>query len=102
MVFYQSAIPEKRAEGIHIKGYGLKITLPEEAPLDGRLRIEVTDTRLKTPARGMDLIFMPETGPFARVTTDSKGVAEFAIPEQSGLLRINGEPPQILHIRVKK
>ena len=102
MTFYQSARPPVPAEGIEIKGYGLTIKLPEDVPADGPLRFRITDTRLRAPARDLELIFMPEIGPFAKGRTDSKGVAEFEIPEQSGLLRISGEPPQVLHILVEK
>ena len=101
VTYYQSE-PRKRVTDIKIKGYGLTIKLPEDVPADGRLTIKITDTQLRAPARGLDLIFMPETGPFAKGRTDSKGVAEFEIPEQSGILRINGDPPQVLRIRVEK
>jgi hypothetical protein len=105
--FYQSAADSlgkdsKGAAGVVIPGLGLELALAESVDPEDPLKIRITNTRLRIPARALEIIFMPESGPFERTVTDSRGVAELPVPSVSGTLRIETEKPLILAIHVKK
>ena len=67
-----------------------------------RIRLAIDDTRLNCPARGLSMVYVPEEGPFVEITTNHKGLAAMAIPEHSGVLRIETDKPQQLRIEIKK
>ncbi len=114
--FYQSARPARASEAdsdllafmsgraptgkLNIRGVGVEVEIPGIQEPYEPIHIRVTDTRLKGPARGLVLIYIPESGPFTRFVTDSKGVAELKLPEQHGKLRIDTDTPQIVNVRV--
>ncbi len=75
---------------------------PESMSASLPLWTHVVDTRLQVPARGLDLIFMPKTGPFVKVSTGTDGRARMPMPEQSGVLRIETSPPQFLRITLEE
>ena len=97
LMFGQTPVDE-----LSIRGEGIEITMPCRMTEPGPIRLQVRDFRLRIPARGLEIIFMPEAGPFTRFSTDSKGVAELPIPDQPGILRIEGRLPQLLRIRLEK
>jgi hypothetical protein len=86
---------------LKIRGAGFEISAPGTQEHYETIQLRVTDTHLRTPARGLELIFMPEHGPFTKVVTDSKGFVELPLPEQPGVLRIEGTVPQHLNINIK-
>jgi len=86
---------------LKIRGMGIEISAPGTQEQYEAIRLSVADTRLRIPARGLELIFMPEHGPFKKLVTDSKGVVELPMPEQPGVLRIEGKVPQLLTIRLE-
>jgi hypothetical protein len=85
---------------LKIRGTGIEILLPVTQEQYEPIRLQVTDIRLRTPVRGLELVFMPEHGPFIKLVTDSKGVAELKLPEQPGVLRLETRVPQRLNIRL--
>ncbi len=86
-----------------IRGANLEITLPDPAVLDrsGQIRLQLQDTRIGVPARGLELIFMPDKGPYERYVTNSKGVVELPVPGISGVLRLETPSPQMIRIELK-
>jgi hypothetical protein len=87
---------------LEVHGNGLTISAPENISNRDVVSLEIRDSRLDKPARALELIFMPETGPFTRFVTNSKGVAEMPVPERPGVLRIESKSPQLIQILVKK
>jgi hypothetical protein len=67
-----------------------------------RIRFAVDNLRLNCPARGLSMVYVPEEGPFVEITTNHKGLAAMAVPEHSGVLRIETDKPQQLRIEIKK
>jgi hypothetical protein len=86
---------------LKIRGMGIEISAPGTQEQYEAVRLSITDTRLRIPARGLELVYMPEHGPFQKLVTDSKGVAELPMPEQPGVLRIESKVPQLLNIRLE-
>ena len=80
---------------------GIEIRLPDRVDLSGPIRLEVRDTRIRVPARGLKMVFMPEIGPYSRLVTNSKGMVDLPVPDGSGVLRIETTPPQIVRIELK-
>lgn len=67
-----------------------------------RIRFAIDNPRLNCPVRGLSMVYVPEEGPFVEITTNHKGLAAMAIPEHSGVLRIETDKPQQLRIEIKK
>jgi hypothetical protein len=86
---------------VMIRGNGIHITAPGEMAETGSVRLQVMDSLLHIPMRGLELIFMPEKGPFTTFSTNSKGIAELPVTRQSGVLRIESKSPQLIHIRLE-
>jgi hypothetical protein len=84
-----------------IKGRGIEIRLPERVDLSGPIRLELRNTRVNVPARGLALVFMPEIGPYSRLVTNSKGIVNLPVPDGPGFLRIETTPPQMIRIELK-
>ena len=89
-------------DGIVIHGRGYILSVSEMLADDEPISIRVTRDNSNLPVKRLALIFMPDTGPFVRVVTDSEGHAELPIPEQSGTLRIQSGIPHVLHIKINK
>ena len=87
---------------VRVRGIGIEITMPGVLSEPGPIRLRVKDTRLGVPARGLELIYMPDDGPFTKITTNSKGIVELPLPEGPGVLRIEGKPPLLFHVRLEK
>ena len=104
-VFYQSAGPRTSRfatdGGVTVRGVGLKMGFPESMSASLPLWTHVIDTRLRIPARGLDLTFIPETGRVVKVATGTDGRAQMPMPEGSGVLRIETTPPQFLRIELQ-
>lgn len=86
-----------------IRGGDLEITLPDPDVYvpHGQIRLEMRDVRLGIPARGLELIFMPDDGPYSRHITSSKGIVELPVPDRSGVLRLETSQPQMIRIELK-
>jgi len=93
---------QKDIDGIQISGIGITMFLPETLASDEPLTIRVSRSGEPRPARGLEFIFMPDRGHFVRGTTDRDGIVELPMPERSGILRIDSDPPQLLHIELEK
>lgn len=105
--YFQAAISssesyESRPDAIQILGSGIKISLAEVLPVGRPLFLRISNTNPDVPATWLDLIFMPETGAFVKISTNTKGLAKLPVPEVSGVLRIGGDRPHLLHIKIKK
>jgi hypothetical protein len=87
---------------VEVRGHDLSISVNAETTVDGTLVLRIIDRRLSAPARGLQLLFMPEEGSFVRFHTDAKGVARFSVPDCPGILRIESQQPQLLHIKIEK
>jgi hypothetical protein len=83
-----------------IRGRGIEILLPDIVDVSGPIRLEVRDTRVNVPARGLEMVFMPETGPYLRLLTNSKGIMDLPVPDGPGVLRIETTPPQMVRIEL--
>jgi len=88
-------------EGILIHGRGYMVSVPDTLAGDESVTIRVTRNTNNLPVKNLGLIFMPDSGPFMRVETDSEGRAELPLPAQSGTLRIESGIPHHLHIKLK-
>ena len=89
-------------EGVEIPGARITLSLPESVAEGWPISIRVAHALKKRPARYAEIIFMPKTGPFLHIEADEEGVAEFAVPEEEGTLRIEGPEPALLHIKLEK
>ncbi len=85
---------------VRIRGAGFDIVTPDFTSDQASIRLHFLDTRHRIPARGFELIFMPESGPFVKMATDSKGAVTLPSIDQPGILRIEGKPPQLVYIRL--
>jgi len=88
-------------EGILIHGRSLTLSVPETLASDEPVTIRVNQYIGNLPAKHLELIYMPDSGPFVRVETDDEGCAKLPMPEQSGTLRIESGIPHLLHIKLK-
>ena len=86
---------------VRLKGHGFEFVTPGVAADRSSIRLHFLDSRLRIPASGLELIFMPESGPFVKMVTDSKGGVQLPLINQPGILRIEGKEPQLLHIRLE-
>ena len=89
-------------DGIEIRGAGITMILPDVLSTGASMSVRVTRSHNRAPEQSLDLIFMPDSGPFSRLTTDDDGIAELPVPDQSGTLRIDTPTPHLLHIKIKK
>ena len=96
------ALAQADIDGIEIRGQGITLTLPDKLPAGERATLQVTRGLKRLPARRLEFIFMPESGPFERLKTDDDGLVELPVPDQAGTLRIDSPSRQILHIKIKK
>ncbi len=88
-----------------ISGFEVSLQVLERPSDTEYLRFRLTQYRhfhRGEPLRAQELIFMPESGPFSRVSTNSKGIAALPMPEQSGILRLETDTPHQLYIHLKK
>jgi hypothetical protein len=90
------------SEGIQIPARRYTLSLPHMQQADEPVVIRVAHRTKNTPAKSVNLIFMPESGPFVRLRTDSNGLLVMRVPDQAGTLRVETPIPQILHIKTKK
>ena len=88
-------------EGIQMHGLRITLSLPSTLAKNEPVAIRVASSLKNTPARRVDLIFMPDSGPFLRIQTDRDGIAKLPVPDQPGILRIETPIPQLLHIKIK-
>ena len=93
---------EPKSKTIEVRGDGISVSVNARTTVDGTLDFRIVNQRLNAPARGLQLLFMPEAGPFVRMHTDVRGVARLAVPDRPGILRIESKQPQLLHIDIKK
>lgn len=96
----QSSEDRRRESDLRIRGSGIEIVAPARLAKPRAIRLNVRDTQLRTPMRGLELIFIPEEGPFTKSVTNSDGVAELPVPEQPGMLRIETRSPQLIRVRL--
>ena len=96
------ASTQKDFQGIVIPGRGYTVSMPEVLAAGEFIAIRLNQKISNLPVKRLEIIFMPDSGPFVRVETDSQGLAELPVPDQPGTLRFNSGIPQILHIKLKK
>lgn len=89
-------------EGILIQTRGYTLSLPNALTSDEPVAIRVNQNVSNLPVKQLELIYMPDSGPFVRIKTDNEGCATLPMPEQSGTLRIESGIPHLLHINLKK
>ncbi len=94
--------PKPILAGIHIRGATIQLALPESAPAGKLLTVHLSHGARQMPARGREVIFMPETGPFLKLRADQEGRIDFPVPESPGTLRIDTAITELLRIRLKK
>ena len=92
----------RESDSIQIPARRFTLSLPHTQPADEPVVIRVAHRAKNTPAKNVNLIFMPESGPFARLRTDSNGLLPIRVSEQPGTLRIETPIPQLLRIQPKE
>jgi len=90
------------SESIQIPARRYTLSLPHTQPADEPVVIRVAHRMKNIPAKSVNLIFMPESGPFVRLRTDSNGLLPMRLPDQPGTLRIETPIPQLLRIQPKE
>jgi len=100
--FIKYLVAQADIEGIEIRGRGITMSLPDTIPASDPMTIRVTAGLRRLPARGLKLIFMPESGPFVRHSADDDGLVQIPAPVQPGALRIDEPELQLLRIKIKK
>ena len=88
--------------GIQIQSMDLNISLPISIVAGDPITLRLSRSLRQMPARYLDLIFMPESGPFVRIQSNDVGDAELPAPIQSGILRIETDELHFLQIKVEK
>jgi len=88
--------------GIQIQSMDLNISLQESISVGEPITLHLSRSLRQMPARYLDLIFMPESGPFVRIQSNDVGDAELPAPIQSGILRIETDELHFLQIKVEK
>ena len=88
--------------GIQIQSVRLNIFLPESTAVGEPISLRLSRSLKQTPARYLDLVFMPESGPFVRFESDAEGDAVLPAPLQSGVLRIGSPELHFLRIKVEE
>jgi hypothetical protein len=89
-------------EGIEVHGSGITLSLPDSVAVGEALPIRLSHGARQMPARGQEVIFMPETGPFVRYEADDDGRLLMPVPAQAGTLRIEAGTTQFLTVKRKK
>ena len=89
------------SESIQIPARRYTLSLPHTQPADEPVVIRVAHRLKNIPAKSLNLIFMPESGPFVRLRTDSNGLLPMRLSDQPGTLRIETPIPQLLRIQPK-
>jgi hypothetical protein len=89
------------SDRIQIPAGRFTLSLPRTQPVGDSAVILVQHRNRNAPAGNVNLIFMPESGPFKRYSTDSNGLFSIRLSGWSGILRIETPIPQILHIKAK-
>ena len=90
------------SESLQIPARRYTLSLPHTQPADEPVVIRVAHRTKNTPAKNVNLIFMPESGPFVRFRTDGNGLLPVRLFDQPGTLRIETPVPQLLHIKAKE
>ena len=93
---------QKDIDGIQISGIGITMFLPETLATNEPLTIRVSRSGQPRPATGLKFIFMPDRGHFVRGATNRDGIVELPMPERSGILRIDSDPPQLLYVELEE
>ena len=104
--YFGKLLPEfapapSETQGIEIRGYGIRLSLPDSVTADQALAVRMAYGSRQMPAAGAKVIFMPESGPFVRFEADRDGLVQMPVPEEPGTLRIEAGATQILHIQPK-
>ena len=89
------------SESIQIPARRYTLSLPHTQAADEPVVIRVAHRLNNMPAKSLNLIFMPESGPFVRLRTDSNGLLPLRLSDQPGTLRIEAPMPQLLRIQPK-
>jgi hypothetical protein len=93
---------QKDIDGIQISGIGITMFLPETLASNEPLTIRVSRSGQPRPVTGLKFIFMPDRGHFVRGATNRDGIVELPMPERSGILRIDSDPPQLLYVEIEE
>jgi hypothetical protein len=88
---------------IQIESRQLLISMDDRFPAkDGVVRFRVANSSVGTPCRALDVMYVPENGPFQRFQTDSKGVATLKMPAEPGVLRIESDRTEVITVKLRK
>ena len=88
--------------GLQIQSMSINISLPGSIAVGKPITLQLSRSLRQMPARYLDLVFMPDTGPFVRLQCDDQGSTDLPEPIQSGILRIETDEPHFLQIKVEK
>ena len=88
-------------EGIQIVNEVISISVPSSAPKGESVNVRITLGAWQGSARDIQLVFMPDRGPFQELRVDDVGLVAISGPVRPGMLRIATPIVQILHIRPK-
>jgi hypothetical protein len=86
----------ERDAGLRIPASNVDLFLPDAVTVDEDIGIRLIRRRDNRPAQGIEMVFMPDEGPFVRLESDEDGRA--SLPARSGMLRIEDRPPQLLRV----
>ena len=87
--------------GVQIQSMSINISLPESIAVGDPITLQLSRSLRQMPARYLDLVFMPDIGPFVRLQSDDQGSADLPDPIQSGILRIETDESHFLQIKVE-
>ena len=76
------------AGSVVIHSPDITLSLPARVARGAPIPMSVVDSLSGEPIDGMELIFMPEHGPFRRYRTEAAGVVLLEAPPVSGTLRL--------------
>jgi hypothetical protein len=93
---------QQKDDEIRIRGNSVDIFLPKSIRMGEVMKMRATAGLREIPNRGLEFIFMPEFGPFVRMTADDMGATGFLVPEESGTLRIESGLLHYLRIQIRK
>jgi len=100
--FIKYLVAQADIDGIEIRGRGITMSLSDSIPTSEPMAIRVAVGLRQMPARGLKLIFMPESGPFVQLRADDEGIVQLPAPVQPGTLRIDEPEPQLLRIKIRE
>ena len=91
----------KEKEQVRIDWANFRIWFSQSIATDRPMKVRVTYGDHDEPVGGIDVVFMPASGPFQRTRTNERGVAKL-VPVQDGVMRFAMDHIGLLRVERKK